>query len=44
MTALGGDLQITADSSGRNGFLLRFPVDLAEEREQLKNLIELMYN
>jgi len=44
MTALGGDLQITASDSGQTGFLLRFPVDVAEEREQLKNLIELMYH
>ncbi len=44
VTALGGDLRILVNNQGQNGFVVRFPADLDQEREQLRNLIELMYS
>ena len=42
ITSIGGDFKAQQTSAGYPGFVLRIPVDLQQERDQLLNLIELM--
>ena len=44
ITGLGGDVRVLTEPGGGKGFAVRFPVDVSAERDQLRNLIELMYN
>jgi PAS domain S-box-containing protein len=44
LTSIGGDFKVEHDKNGHSIFVLRIPIDLAKERDQLLNLIELMHN
>ncbi len=43
LTSIGGDFSMQQDGKGREGFILRIPVDKGSERDQLRNLIEMMH-
>lgn len=44
LTSIGGDFKVEQDINGHHLFILRIPIDLSKERDQLLNLIELMHN
>ena len=44
LTSIGGDFKVEHDKNGHSKFVMRIPIDLPKERDQLLNLIELMHN
>ena len=44
LSSIGGDFKVGQDANSTPFFILRIPIDLAKERDQLLNLIELIHN
>jgi len=44
LTSIGGDFKVEHNKNGHSIFVMRIPIDLPKERDQLLNLIELMHS